>query len=185
MTRPASYTRVNLAKRFIESCVRPNGQRSFQQKLLTIAISVYRTEAITRGRCTHWKRRNSARLLTSIPVTPTTRNLLNLVNVAQAWHVSFRTRTRSADEHRMTSALRPDRPGPTRKVSLLSPFALPAWCALAPSLSAEPQASRESGVVAFTGPEHGSCAVACGFIQHIGVDIGVTTPSMSLSHPGK
>src|SRR6266851_5019181 len=111
MTRPASDTRLNLAKRFIESCVRPNVQRSFQQKLLTIAISVDRTEAITRGRCTHWKRRNSGRLLTSIPVTPTTRNLLNLVNVAQAWHVSFRTRTRSADEHRMASALPRERRG--------------------------------------------------------------------------
>jgi len=107
--------------------------------------------------------------------------LLNLVNVAQAWHVSFRTRTRSADEHRMTSALRPDRPGPTRKVSLLSPFVPPACFARAPSLSAEPQASHESGVLPFepadakrstqcvagshfkglpfTGPEHGNCAV--------------------------
>src|SRR5258708_12305583 len=154
MARPASETRLNLAKRFIESCVRPNVQRSFQQKLLTIAISVDRTEAITRGRCTHWKRRNSARLLTSIPVTPITRNLLNLVNVAQASHVSFRTRTRSADEHRMTSALRPDRPGPTRNVSLLSPFVPPACFPPAPSLSANPHPTRPSAVLPSTGPHH-------------------------------
>src|SRR5437016_5922830 len=120
MTRLASDTRLNRAKRFKERCVHPNVQRSFQQKLLTIAISVDRIEAITRGRRTHWKRRNSARLLTSIPVTPTTRNLLNLESLAQAWCVSFRTRTGSADEHRVASARGYCWRGPAGEVVLLS-----------------------------------------------------------------
>src|SRR6266699_1530810 len=118
MAIPASDTRLNLAKRLKERCVRLNVQWSFQQKVLTIASSVARAEATTRGRCTRWKRTSKARLFTSTPVPPTTRNLLNLLRLACSRCTSRHTPPGSAEEQFVTGILQPCWLGPVKEGAL-------------------------------------------------------------------